>query len=109
VQVREALVHIERGRLLSPLLVLQTLASNQNLTLAVVKQYVGRCLAEDSAALAEDQVRPLTRLLLRSSAASLSSYPVLRWRDGYVSTFGAFSGYICASSSWPCDLYALAL
>jgi hypothetical protein len=56
--VREALVHIERGRLLSPLLVLQTLATNKNLTLSVVKEYVGRCLAEDSAALAEDQVPP---------------------------------------------------
>jgi hypothetical protein len=54
--VKEALVHIERGRLLSPLLVLQTLATNKNLTLSVVKEYVGRCLADESAALAQDQV-----------------------------------------------------
>lgn len=54
-------MHIERGRLLSPLLVLQTLATNKNLTLSVVKEYVGRCLADDSAALADDQVPPSPR------------------------------------------------
>ena len=35
---------------------LQTLATNKNLTLSVVKEYVGRCLADESAALAQDQV-----------------------------------------------------
>lgn len=52
--VREALGHVERGRLLPPVVVLNTLARNPRLPLAVVKDYVRRALAEDTAAAAED-------------------------------------------------------
>jgi len=48
-------VHIERGQLLSPLLVLQTLAANPKLTLSVVKDYIARCITEDTHLLEEDR------------------------------------------------------
>lgn len=54
-QVREALVHIERGKLLSPLLVLQTLAANPKLSLSVVKDYIARCITEETRLLEEDR------------------------------------------------------
>lgn len=48
-QVRELLAHIEAGGLLPPLVVLQTLAPNKHLNLAVVKGYVARTLAAEGA------------------------------------------------------------
>lgn len=50
-EVEEALSHIEHGRLLPPLLVLQTLSHNPQLPLRVVKGYVSRALAEETAAI----------------------------------------------------------
>ncbi len=46
-QVRELLAHIEAGGLLPPLVVLQALAPNRHLSLAVVKGYVARALAAE--------------------------------------------------------------
>ena len=53
-QVREALAAVEAGGLLPPLVVLQTLARNPKLTLGTVRDYVGRQLARDGAALEAD-------------------------------------------------------
>jgi len=53
--VRTALGHVERGRLLPPLVVLQALSANGSLPLSVVKDYVRRALEEEAAAVAEDR------------------------------------------------------
>eukprot|EP00898_Chlorokybus_atmophyticus_P007261 jgi/Chlat1/7536/Chrsp62S00554 len=55
VQVKEVLYHIEKDQLLPPLVVLQTLAKNPQLTLAVVKDYVVRKLHEQNKLIEEDQ------------------------------------------------------
>lgn len=47
-EVEEALHHIEKGRLLPPLLVLKTLSQNASLPLRVVKGYVGRAIEEET-------------------------------------------------------------
>jgi hypothetical protein len=52
--VKEALAHVERGRLLPPLTALTTLSRNPTLPLAVVKDYIRRALAEDTACAAQD-------------------------------------------------------
>ena len=54
-QVREVLAHIEAGALLPPLVVLQALAANPQLKLAVVKDYAARALAVEGAAVEEDR------------------------------------------------------
>lgn len=54
-QVREALAHIERGRLLPPLVVLQQLAKNPRLPLSVAKDFISRSLAEEQRATEEDR------------------------------------------------------
>ena len=53
--VRQALTHVERGRLLPPLAVLQALSKNGSLPLSVVKEYVRRALEEEAASVAEDR------------------------------------------------------
>jgi hypothetical protein len=53
--VRTALTHVERGRLLPPLAVLQALSANGSLPLSVVKDYVRRALEEEATAVAEDR------------------------------------------------------
>ncbi len=59
-QVREVLAHIEAGALLPPLVVLQTLAVNPHLNLAVVKGYMARTLsAEGAPDQAPSTIRPL--------------------------------------------------
>ena len=54
-QVREVLAHIEAGALLPPLVVLQALARNPQLKLAVVKDYAARALAAEGAAVEGDR------------------------------------------------------
>ena len=54
-QVREVLAHIEAGALLPPLVVLQTLAKNPQLKLAVVKDYAARTLSAEGAMVEEDR------------------------------------------------------
>jgi tetratricopeptide (TPR) repeat protein len=54
-EVREVLVHIERDELLPPLIVLQKLSKNPNLTLAVVKEYVARQLQQETRLIEEDR------------------------------------------------------
>lgn len=54
-QVREVLAHIEAGALLPPLVVLQALARNPQLKLAVVKDYAARTLAAEGAAVEGDR------------------------------------------------------
>lgn len=54
-EVREVLVHIERDELLPPLIVLQKLSKNPNLTLAVVKEYVARQLQQETRLIDEDR------------------------------------------------------
>ena len=49
------LSHIERGNLLPPMVVLQTLARNPHLKLAVVKEYMGRQLKAESSHIEEDR------------------------------------------------------
>jgi len=53
--VRLALAHVEKGRLLPPLAVLQALSGSEAMPLAVVKDYVRRSLAEEAQAVAEDR------------------------------------------------------
>ncbi len=54
-QVAEVLGHIEAGGLLPPLVVLQALAANPALKLAVVAGYMGRALGAEAAAADEDR------------------------------------------------------
>ena len=54
-EVQQVLKHIEQYRLLPPLIVLQMLAKNKNLTLSVVKDYVVRQLQDENATLDEDR------------------------------------------------------
>lgn len=53
--MKEVLACIEAGKLLPPLLVLQTLAKNPNLKLSVVKGYISRHLASENARIEEDR------------------------------------------------------
>ena len=46
-------VDIEKRNLLPPLMVIQTLARNSTCTLAVVKDYVSRCLQKENEQIAE--------------------------------------------------------
>jgi hypothetical protein len=48
-------VDIEKRNLLPPLMVIQTLARNSTCTLAVVKDYVSRCLQKENEQIAEDE------------------------------------------------------
>ncbi len=54
-QVAEVLGHIEAGGLLPPLVVLQVLARNPALKLAVVRDYMARALSAEAAATDEDR------------------------------------------------------
>ncbi|KAH7422083.1 hypothetical protein KP509_13G089700 [Ceratopteris richardii] len=54
-EVKEVLVYVEKDNLLPPLIVLQTLAKNPNLTLSVVKDYVARQFQQMSQLIEEDQ------------------------------------------------------
>ncbi|KAK3285147.1 Vacuolar protein sorting-associated protein 11 [Cymbomonas tetramitiformis] len=54
-EVTQALAHIERGQLLAPLVVLQTLAANPRLTLSVVKDYIAQHIAEETRLVEEDR------------------------------------------------------
>lgn len=54
-EVREVLLHIERDELLPPLIVLQKLSKNPNLTLAVVKDYVARQLQQETRLIEDDR------------------------------------------------------
>ncbi|XP_062520596.1 vacuolar protein sorting-associated protein 11 homolog [Corticium candelabrum] len=54
-QIAEVLNHIEKRNLLPPLMVIQTLARNSTCTLAVVKDYVSRCLQRENQQIAEDE------------------------------------------------------
>ncbi len=54
-QVQEMLGHIEKGNLLPPMVVLQTLARNPHLKLAVVKEYMSRQLKAESSHIEEDR------------------------------------------------------
>ena len=54
-QVAEVLGHIEAGGLLPPLVVLQALARNPALKLAVVREYMARALGAEAAAADEDR------------------------------------------------------
>lgn len=73
--VTEALSHVERGRLLPPLTVLQTLSRNGALPLSLVREYVRRALAEEAQAVAEDRAAALRyeqeTLRMRAEAADL--------------------------------------
>lgn len=54
-QIKEVLDHIDRGNLMSPLLVLQNLAHNSTATLAVVKDYIIRRLQMEDELIANDE------------------------------------------------------
>ncbi|XP_032237087.2 vacuolar protein sorting-associated protein 11 homolog isoform X2 [Nematostella vectensis] len=54
-QIIEVLSHINRGNLMSPLLVLQTLAHKSTATLAVVKDYIVRRLQLEDELIAKDE------------------------------------------------------
>eukprot|EP00795_Rhopilema_esculentum_P008547 gene8547-14548_t len=54
-QIREVLEHIDRYNLLSPLIVVQTLAHNSTATLAVVKDYIVRRLQDENEQMAKDE------------------------------------------------------
>lgn len=54
-EVREVLGVVEREALLPPLIVLQALSQNKGITVGVVKDYVARQLAKDTAAIEEDR------------------------------------------------------
>ncbi|XP_068706072.1 vacuolar protein sorting-associated protein 11 homolog isoform X2 [Montipora foliosa] len=54
-QIMEALSHIDRGNLMSPLLVLQNLAHNSTATLAVVKDYIIHRLQLEDELIAKDE------------------------------------------------------
>lgn len=56
-EVDEVLQHIEAGRLLPPLLVVQALARNPRLQLGTVRGYLERALAADTAAIEEDRAQ----------------------------------------------------
>jgi len=53
--IREVLQHIDKYNLLSPLLVVQTLAHNSTATLAVVKDYIIRRLQDENEQIAKDE------------------------------------------------------
>ena len=77
-QVQEVLAHIEAGDVLPPMVVLQALARNRHLTLAVVKGYIERQLT---------QARRLCSLFTSApclgwSAAGCRAWPAPRWCDG---------------------------
>ncbi|XP_031570001.1 vacuolar protein sorting-associated protein 11 homolog [Actinia tenebrosa] len=54
-QIMEVLSHIDKGNLMSPLLVLQTLAHNSTATLAVVKEYIIHRLQTEDELIAKDE------------------------------------------------------
>eukprot|EP00270_Netrium_digitus_P012476 TRINITY_DN4051_c0_g1_i1.p1 TRINITY_DN4051_c0_g1~~TRINITY_DN4051_c0_g1_i1.p1 ORF type:complete len:472 (+),score=165.09 TRINITY_DN4051_c0_g1_i1:127-1416(+) len=54
-EVKEVLEHLERDVVLPPLMILQTLAKNKKLTLAVVKDFVTRHIEQETRMIEEDQ------------------------------------------------------
>uniref|UniRef100_A0A1D1XE62 Vacuolar protein sorting-associated protein 11 homolog n=1 Tax=Anthurium amnicola TaxID=1678845 RepID=A0A1D1XE62_9ARAE len=54
-EIKEVLTYIERDDILPPIVVLQTLARNHNLTLSVVKDYIARKLEQESKLIEEDR------------------------------------------------------
>lgn len=54
-EVKEVLIYVEKDNLLPPLIVLQTLAKNPELTLSVVKEYISRQFQQTSQLIEEDR------------------------------------------------------
>ena len=63
------LAHIEAGALLPPLVVLQTLAANPHLNLAVVKGYMARTLSAEGA-LCSCALKTLAHLTMASTCSA---------------------------------------
>ncbi|CAK0785749.1 hypothetical protein CVIRNUC_008960 [Coccomyxa viridis] len=98
-QVREVLAHIEAGALLPPLVVLQALARNPQLKLAVVKDYAARTLAAEGAAVEGDR-KAIARFeeetaAMRAEAAELKT------------KVRVFQNNRCALSGGPLELPAV--
>uniref|UniRef100_A0A061SPT2 Vacuolar protein sorting-associated protein 11 n=1 Tax=Tetraselmis sp. GSL018 TaxID=582737 RepID=A0A061SPT2_9CHLO len=54
-QLEEVIGHIENGQLLPPLVVLQTLSKNPDLKMGIIKDYIGRQLAQSNASIQADR------------------------------------------------------
>ncbi|XP_038694569.1 vacuolar protein-sorting-associated protein 11 homolog [Tripterygium wilfordii] len=54
-EVKEVLTYIERDDILPPVIVLQSLSKNSNLTLSVIKDYIARKLEQESKLIDEDR------------------------------------------------------
>jgi len=98
-EVQEALGHIERGRLLPPLVVLQTLAKNPSMTLAVVKDYVSRAITSESRLIEED--RAAVAKYETETARMRAELEEMR------SSARIFQNNRCASCTAPLDLPAV--
>ncbi|EDO40103.1 predicted protein [Nematostella vectensis] len=98
-QIIEVLSHINRGNLMSPLLVLQTLAHKSTATLAVVKDYIVRRLQLEDELIAKDE-----RLIRQYSEETEK----MRQQISELKTSAkVFNGSKCNLCSRPLDLPAV--